>query len=85
MSANDVDEFVKRYLVDEVLDGRELGIHERTPLLEWGILNSMEMMRLVRELESEFAVRLPHDALKPENFRDIASIRDLVLQLDGQV
>ena len=51
----------------------------RTPLLELGVLNSVETSRLVAYIRETFGVRLPPAALTSNNFRDLETIAGLVV------
>ncbi len=51
----------------------------RTPLLELGVLNSVETSRLVAYIRETFGVRLPPTALTANNFRDLETIAGLVV------
>nr|BBH88072.1 hypothetical protein KTC_28230 [Thermosporothrix sp. COM3] len=77
------DEIIKRlqiYVEQQVLDGRSHGVDEDTPLLEWGIINSMEMVRLLAFLREQFQVDIPPDKMVAAHFANLASIADLVLK-----
>jgi acyl carrier protein len=71
------------YVAHEVLDGRELGLDADTPLLEWGVINSMEVARLLAFIQREFGVVIARHELAPENLKDIRSITALVLRAHG--
>ncbi|MFD0920682.1 phosphopantetheine-binding protein [Saccharopolyspora rosea] len=70
------------YVRRELLDGDPGGdLTTRTPLLEWGVLKSLETARLVGYLRTEFGVRVPSSSMVGDNFRDIERIADLVTSL----
>jgi 2-hydroxymuconate-semialdehyde hydrolase len=71
---------LRRYLVTEILEGDGEGLDGRTPLLEWGILNSMEMVRLLAFIGREFGVRILPDEVTPAHFRNIDEIVALVMR-----
>jgi len=52
---------------------------ERTPLLELGVLNSIETSRLVAYIRETFGVRLPPTSMTGDNFRDLATIAGVVV------
>jgi acyl carrier protein len=54
-------------------------LDDRTPLLELGVLNSLETSRLVAYIRETFGVRLPPTAMTAANFRDLATIAGLVV------
>lgn len=70
---------LRTYVAREILDGRDMGLDERTPLLEWGIINSMEMAKLLTFIERQFHVAIPGDQVQAESFQDLTSIADLVI------
>jgi acyl carrier protein len=51
----------------------------RTPLLELGVLNSIETSRLVAYIRETFGVRLSPASLTSNNFRDLETIAGLVV------
>jgi acyl carrier protein len=50
-----------------------------TPLLEFGVLNSIETARLVTYIRETFGVRLPPAAMTAGNFRTLDTIAGLVV------
>jgi acyl carrier protein len=73
-------EMLKDYLVNEVLEGKEIGLEYTTPLLEWGILNSLETVRLSNFIKEQFNVQVPTQRINAESFKDISSIANLVME-----
>lgn len=71
---------VQSYIAETFLDGDGEGLDSSSPLLEWGILDSMAMARLLKFLEQRFAVKIDEDAITPKNFRDVRSISSLVVE-----
>ncbi len=53
-------------------------------LYEEGVLDSLDMVRLVTEISSEFDVRIPAEALIPENFQNAKTIYALIERLDEE-
>ena len=76
-----VTDYVRRELL-----GGDPGddLTSRTPLLEWGVLKSLDTARLVTYLRKEFDVRVPSTHMVGENFRDIESIADMVTALSSR-
>lgn len=73
-------EYVRR----EILGGDAGGALELTPespLLEWGILNSLNTVRLLAFLRDEWSTVVPPVQVTGRHFRDLNSITDLVLSL----
>lgn len=69
------------YIAIEMLDGDGSDLESSTPLLEWGIINSIEIIRLIHFIEEKFKVEVPFDRIIPEHLRNADSITDLVFQL----
>lgn len=79
MRYDDVLATLKEYIIHTVLDDAEVEIDASTPLLEWGIMNSLEIVRLVNFLKQTYDVTIPPNKLTGENFSNLASITKLVL------
>jgi acyl carrier protein len=81
MKQVEVLESLKGYISREILDGKDIGLDASTPLLEWGIINSLEIARLVSFLEDRFGVQVPSDKITIEYFKDMSAITNLVVEL----
>jgi acyl carrier protein len=84
--ADGTRDFVSRKLLDyvrrELLDDSSAAdLSTTTPLLEWGLLNSIETARLVAFIRDELGVRVPPTEMVSRNFKDIESITSLVVPL----
>ena len=75
-----VIEQLKRYITQDVLGGKDIGLDETTPLLEWGIINSLEIVRLLSFIRKQFAVDISTEKLVADSFTSVSSIADLVLE-----
>ena len=71
----------RAYVADEVLDGKDVGLTYETPLLEWGVLNSYEIVELLSFIRDEFGVEVPASGVVAAHFKDIHALADLVLSL----
>jgi acyl carrier protein len=69
---------LKRYIEDQLLDALGTTIEPSTPLLEWGILNSLSTTRLVGFVHEKFGIHIPAEEMVGNNFRDLNSISRLV-------
>jgi acyl carrier protein len=76
----DVFHGVRSFLEKEVLKG-EGNVEPSTPLLEWGLLDSLNTVELVAYMEKRFDVTVPATAVTGENFRDLASICGMLSRL----
>ncbi len=81
MKESGVLESLKGYISCEILDGKDIGLDASTPLLEWGIINSIEIARLVSFIEGRFNVEVPADKILLEHFKDLTSLTNLVSEL----
>lgn len=81
MKQSKILEELKGYISREVLDGKDIGLDDSTPLLEWGIINSMEMARIVSFIQNRFHVGIPDDKILPEYFINLFAISNLVVAL----
>ena len=69
---------LKEYFAQEVLQGKDVGLNETTPLLEWGIINSFEMIRLINFINKQFNVDIPPGQMIADHFINILTITDLI-------
>jgi acyl carrier protein len=84
METSEVLQRLKGYISNQILEGNDIGLEASTPLLEWGIINSLEMARLVAFLQNCFSVEIPPEKIVVEHFRDLKSIAALVVELSSQ-
>ena len=80
MNQTTIVEQLKSYIAQDVLGGKDIGLDETTPLLEWGIINSLEIVRLLQFIRKQFSVDIPMDNLAADSFINIRSIANLVLE-----
>ncbi len=75
MSNRSTADDIKTYIADEILNGEDIGaLDGATPLLELGVLNSIELMNLVAFIHATYGVRVPVDGMVPNNFQNIHAI-----------
>ncbi|HEY4035380.1 MAG TPA: phosphopantetheine-binding protein [Ktedonobacteraceae bacterium] len=80
MQRDAVIEQLRSYIAQDVLSGKDIGLDEMTPLLEWGIINSLEIVKLLSFIRKQFAVDISTDKLVVDSFTSISAIADLVLE-----
>lgn len=68
------------YFAQDVLDSRDIGLDRTTPLLEWGVINSLEIVRLLAFIQTTFAVEIPLHQLTAERFTNLSSIAKLIME-----
>ena len=52
-------------------------------LVDDGILDSLDIVTLVTEINSEFDVTIPAEEIVPENFNSAEALMELIKRLDG--
>jgi acyl carrier protein len=62
---------LKRFVVRELLDGRDTGLDEHTPLLAWGVLDSLSVNVLVSFTRERFGIDVPQSEVTPDNLKDL--------------
>ncbi|MFI6864495.1 acyl carrier protein [Streptomyces sp. NPDC050421] len=76
---------IRDYIVDELLgdsDGVELA--PDTPLLEWGILDSLSTVRLLNFLRQDLKAPITTSDLVGDNFRDLDSLVAFLLSAHAE-
>jgi acyl carrier protein len=76
-----ITEALKGFISKEMLEGQDVGLSPSTPLLEWGVINSMSLAMLVSFIKERFGVQIPQNELKPANLKTIQMIADLVVRI----
>ena len=76
----DYGQALRHYVVREILEGNDDGFNGQTPLLEWGLLNSMEMVRMLAFIRATFGVEIAPDQVTPAHFRTVDTIVELLKQ-----
>lgn len=72
-------EDVKQYIVDHILDGRDANeLTFESPLLEWGLIDSLTIVDLVDFVKTRYAIDLPASELHPRNLESISSFTRLM-------
>lgn len=75
---------LRTYVSERILQDSNVVIEPDTPLLEWGVLNSVSTVQLIGFIRERFQVDVPPEEVVGRNFRDLRSISQLLAQLDGQ-
>jgi acyl carrier protein len=75
----DYKSMVREFIVSECLDEHaENDLTDDAPLFRSGILNSMNLVRLVNFIETKVDVTVPAHELTEENFGSINSIAEFI-------
>ncbi|MCX5176232.1 phosphopantetheine-binding protein [Streptomyces virginiae] len=76
---------IRDHIVNELLrDSEGVELAADTPLLEWGILDSLSTMRLLNFLRQDLKAPLTTSDLVGDNFRDLNSLVDFILTAHAQ-
>ncbi|GAB4541841.1 MAG: hypothetical protein Tsb0020_54560 [Haliangiales bacterium] len=73
-------EDLRAFIVREVLDGDGLGLDQNTPLLQYGIINSITLVSLLAFIEQRFSLTIPAAELVPNNLVNLETIAELLLR-----
>ncbi|TCJ31487.1 acyl carrier protein [Parafrankia sp. BMG5.11] len=72
---DDVTRSITDFIRDRFLDGDPKGeLEEDTPLLAWGVLNSLNTVLLLNYVHDELGVKVPPSRV---NARDLKSVRTI--------
>ncbi len=71
---------IHAFIRDQILFGQAEGLSPATPLLELGILDSFGLFKLTAHLNERYAIDIKADQITGSDFKDIASITQLVVR-----
>jgi acyl carrier protein len=72
---------LKQFVVSELLDGRDTGLDEHTPLLAWGVLDSLSVNVLLTFTSERFEIAVPQREVTPENLKDLDAYVAMLMRL----
>jgi acyl carrier protein len=72
---------LKQFIGRELLDGRDAGLDEHTPLLAWGVIDSLSVAELVSFTSERFQIEVPQQDVSPENLKDLDAYVGLLMRL----
>lgn len=71
-------EFLRSFLAKELRVANAETLDPSAPLLQKGILDSIELMQLISHLESSFGISVDETEILPTNFRSLATIAGFI-------
>lgn len=75
----DVKSTLKKYIAEEMLHEAGAGrLEDDAPLIEGGIIDSMNLIRLVAFIEERFGIKIEGEELDIDNFRTLAALSAFV-------
>lgn len=84
MSADEVSARITAFIRESFLEGdTKEELEEDSPLLEWGVLNSMNTAVLLNFLREDFGAYVPPARINASQFMSVATITALVVELTG--
>lgn len=76
---HDIVNELSRYVRTSFLDGdRDGSLTPESPLLEWGVLTSMNTAHLLTHIRTRYGVDVPPQAITATHLRDLNAIASLV-------
>jgi acyl carrier protein len=81
MSDDHVIPELRAFIAREFLNGKDEGLDTSTPLIEWGLIDSIAIVSLRDFVASRFGVEIPQSELKPSNLSNLSTIASLVARL----
>lgn len=77
-------DFVQTTILNSESGSGKIELGPDTPLLEWGVLNSINTVRLLAYIRETFDVTIPPIYLTAKNFKNLDSIADMVLSVKSE-
>jgi clorobiocin biosynthesis protein CloN5 len=81
MQRLEVMEGLTEFIEQEILQSDHAGVEPCTPLLEWGILNSLSTAQLLAYIRERFQLFLPPERIVGANFKNLNALTDLIIEL----
>lgn len=72
---------LKQFVGRELLDDRGGGLDERTPLLEWGVIDSLSIAELLSFSSERFDIDVPQSEVTPENLKNLDAYVSMLVRL----
>lgn len=72
---------LKSFIVNEFLDGRGDGFDEETPLLEWGVIDSISVAKLVAFVRERYGIEVPQSEISPPNLVNLSAFVTMLRRL----
>jgi len=76
----DIENVIKKFIEEEFLLEHQdiLELNNNDSLLEKGIIDSFNMMKLLAFIETTFSIKIGDEELMPENFDSINAIANFI-------
>ncbi len=83
MDRSEIECLLIRHLAQQRLDGDESQLTSLTPLLAWGILDSLGVVEMTTFIQKQLGIVIPADDVTGENMASVATVATLVIRLAG--
>ena len=81
METTEAYERIREFVAKELLDGDDKELNAETPLLAWGIIDSMSLLRLTEFIEEDLHVAIPSEELADStNLQNLGTIAAMVVK-----
>ena len=79
----DAGSLIRDFIADRlgVVEANEIA--EDTPLVQNGVIDSIELMQIVAFLEKQFSITIDDTEIVPQNFRNIEAMKAYLAQKTG--
>jgi acyl carrier protein len=84
MTRDQVRDRTADYIRRELLGDNQTSLEPDTPMLQWGILNSMTTARLLTFIREELGIVVPPTHITGKHFENLNTIADLVYSLHSE-
>ena len=84
MSDDPVISELRAFIAREFLNGKDEGLDASTPLIDWGLIDSIAIVSLRDFVSTRFGVEIPNAELKPSNLANLTAIASLIARLRRQ-
>lgn len=79
----DVYPVLRDYVARELLHGEDAGLTADTPLLEWGVIDSLSLAELLAFIEQRFSIQVAEEEVTPDHFQSLGALSELLARLSG--
>jgi acyl carrier protein len=73
---------LREFVAREFLNGKDEGLDASTPLIDWGVIDSIAIVSLREFVLERFGVEIPNADLKPSNLTSLATIAAMIERLE---
>nr|UNQ78285.1 acyl carrier protein [Microbispora sp.] len=85
MRDEEAEERILSFIREKFLDGDPRGeLDLDSPLLEWGVLNSMDTMVLISFIRDEMGLEVPFERINSRDLKNVRSIAQMLVELSAQ-